>query len=101
LKRVLSPDALTIGLRAVSHLQARQPAVCATSKRLTSFINHPQMPVQIVFAGKAHPQDGPARRCCRRSPGSRAIRQFFGKLVFIEDYDINVGRHLVRASTSG
>ena len=61
-----------------------------------SLVNDPQMPVQFVFAGKAHPHDGPARPILQEI--SRLMRdpRFAGKVLFVEDYDINVGRHLVQ-----
>ena len=54
------------------------------------------MPIQFVFAGKSHPHDGRARRCCSEIAQLTRDPRFAGKLVFVEDYDINVGRHLVQ-----
>ena len=54
------------------------------------------MPVQFIFAGKAHPHDGPARTCCSEIAQFTRDPRFAGKIVFVEDYDINVGRHLVQ-----
>ena len=52
--------------------------------------------MQFIFAGKAHPHDGPARRSCSRSRRLMRDPRFAGKMLFVEDYDINVGRHLVQ-----
>ena len=53
--------------------------------------------MQFVFAGKAHPHDQPGQgRSSRRSRSSTRDPRFAGKVVFVEDYDINVGRHLVQ-----
>ncbi len=60
------------------------------------------MPVQIVFAGKAHPLDRPGKEVLQQvAAARRAIRDSPGKILFIEDYDINVGRHLVQGVDSG
>jgi glycogen phosphorylase len=59
-------------------------------------VNNPQMPIQFVFAGKSHPHDLPGKAmlqeiaCLMRDP------RFAGKVLFVEDYDISVGRHLVQ-----
>jgi glycogen phosphorylase len=96
LKRVLSPDALTIGFARRFATYKRANLLLRDIEALTSVINHPQMPVQIVFAGKSHPQDGPGKAVLQEIARLSKAPEFFGKLVFIEDYDINVGRHLVQ-----
>jgi starch phosphorylase len=96
LKRVLSPDALTIGFARRFATYKRANLMMRDLEVLASVINHPQMPVQIVFAGKAHPQDGPGKAVLQEIARLSKDPAFFGKLVFIEDYDINVGRHLVQ-----
>ena len=57
--------------------------------------------MQFVFAGKAHPHDDPGKELLQQIAQLTRDPRFDGKMVFVEDYDINVGRHLVRASTSG
>ena len=63
---------------------------------LAALVNDPQMPVQFVFAGKAHPRDEPGKTVLQQIAGLTRDPAFLGKLVFVEDYDINVGRHLVQ-----
>jgi starch phosphorylase len=63
---------------------------------LDGLVNHPQRPVQIVFAGKAHPLDGPGKHVLQQVAKVTRDPRFAGKVVFIEDYDIDVGRHLVQ-----
>ena len=64
-------------------------------ERLKRILNDPDRPVQLIFAGKAHPADEPGKAFIQsvyqfsRQPG------FAGKIVFVEDYDTNIGRHLV------
>jgi starch phosphorylase len=52
--------------------------------------------VQFIFAGKAHPADQPGKELIKRIANLRRDPRFAGRIVFIEDYDINVGRHLVQ-----
>ena len=54
------------------------------------------MPIQFVFAGKAHPHDRPGKDMLQQIARLMRDPRFAGKLLFIEDYDINVGRHLVQ-----
>src|SRR5207342_1157868 len=64
--------------------------------RIAALVNDSQMPVQFVFAGKAHPQDAPGKRALQRITELARDPRFIGKVVFVEDYDINMGRHLVQ-----
>ena len=59
-------------------------------------MNDPQRPVQLIFAGKAHPADEPGKHLIKKIENLRHDRRFAGRIVFIEDYDINVARHLVQ-----
>jgi starch phosphorylase len=52
--------------------------------------------VQFIFAGKAHPADEPGKQLIKRITNLRHDPRFAGKIVFVEDYDINVARHLVQ-----
>jgi starch phosphorylase len=54
------------------------------------------MPVQVIFAGKAHPRDVPGKTVLQEIAALTRDPALLGKIVFIEDYDINVGRHLVQ-----
>ena len=64
--------------------------------RLYKLLNDPQRPIQIIFAGKAHPADEPGKRLIRKIANLRHDPRFAGRVVFVEDYDINVCRHLVQ-----
>jgi hypothetical protein len=61
-----------------------------------ALVNNPTMPIQFVFAGKSHPHDGPGKAMLREIAQLARDPRFAGKLVFVEDYDINVGRRLVQ-----
>ena len=96
LRRALSFDALTIGFARRFATYKRAALVFEDIERIAALVNDSQMPVQFVFAGKAHPQDGPGKQVLQRIAQLTRDPRFFGKLVFVEDYDINMGRHLVQ-----
>jgi glycogen phosphorylase len=94
--RVLSPDALTIGFARRFATYKRANLILADIERLVSMVNDPKRPVQFVFAGKAHPRDDPGKRLLQQIAQMMRDSQFADKFVFVEDYDINVGRHFVQ-----
>jgi glycogen phosphorylase len=96
LGRVLSPDALTIGFARRFATYKRADLILADMQRLVSMVNDPKRPVQFVFAGKAHPRDDPGKQVLQRIAQLTRDPQFLDKFVFVEDYDINVGRHFVQ-----
>jgi glycogen phosphorylase len=96
LQRVLSQDALTIGFARRFATYKRANLILADMERLASMVNDPKRPVQFVFAGKAHPHDEPGKRVLQQIARLMRDSQFGDKLVFVEDYDINVGRHFVQ-----
>jgi starch phosphorylase len=96
LSRVLSPDALTIGFGRRFATYKRANLILADIERLGNMVNDPKRPVQFVFAGKAHPRDEPGKRVLQQIAELMRDPQFAERFVFIEDYDINVGRHLVQ-----
>jgi len=96
LERLLSPDALTIGFARRFATYKRANLILADMERLASMVNDPNRPVQFVFAGKAHPLDEPGKRILQQIAGLMRDTKFRDKFVFVEDYDINVGRHFVQ-----
>ncbi len=96
LSRILSPDALTIGFARRFATYKRANLVLADIQRLAQMVNDPKRPVQFVFAGKAHPHDEPGKRVLQQIAEMMRDSEFTDKFVFIEDYDINVGRFLVQ-----
>jgi starch phosphorylase len=95
-RRSLSLDALTIGFARRFATYKRSSLVFRDLELMASLINDPQFPIQLVFAGKAHPHDQPGKNVLREIASYARDPQFAGKLVFIEDYDMNVARHLVQ-----
>ena len=96
LGRVLSPDALTIGFARRFATYKRANLVLADMQRLATMVNDPKRPVQFLFAGKAHPHDEPGKRVLQQIAQMMRDPKFADKFLFIEDYDINVGRYLVQ-----
>jgi starch phosphorylase len=96
LSRILSPDALTIGFARRFATYKRANLILADVATLASIVNDPKRPVQFVFAGKAHPRDEPGKRILQQIAALMRDPQFSDKFVFVEDYDINVGRHFVQ-----
>jgi glycogen phosphorylase len=96
LERVLSPDALTIGFARRFATYKRANLILTDIERLAAMVNDPNRPVQFVFAGKAHPLDEPGKRVLQQIAELMRDSKFRDKFVFVEDYDINVGRHFVQ-----
>jgi glycogen phosphorylase len=96
LSKLLSPDALTIGFARRFATYKRANLILADITRLATMVNDPNRPVQFVFAGKAHPHDEPGKRVLQQIAEMMRDSEFADRFVFVEDYDINVGRHLVQ-----
>lgn len=96
LKRVLSLDTLTIGFARRFAEYKRGDLLLADIDVFAQMLNHPQNPIQLVFAGKAHPQDTAGKKILKRIAELAYDSRFMGKLVFVEDYDMNTTRHLLQ-----
>ena len=96
LEGVLSPDALTIGFARRFATYKRANLILSDMERLAAMVNDPNRPVQFVFAGKAHPLDEPGKRLLQQIAEMMRDPKFRDRFVFVEDYDINVGRHFVQ-----
>jgi starch phosphorylase len=96
LARVFSPDALTIGFARRFATYKRANLILADIEKIASMVNDPKRPVQFVFSGKSHPLDEPGKRVLQEIAQLMRDSQFADKFVFVEDYDINVGRHFVQ-----
>jgi starch phosphorylase len=96
LDKLLSPDALTIGFARRFATYKRANLLLVEMERLSAMVNDAKRPVQFVFAGKAHPHDEPAKRVLQQIAQTIRHSDFADRFVFIEDYDINVGRYMVQ-----
>jgi starch phosphorylase len=92
---VLSPDVLTIGFARRFATYKRAPLFFRDFEWAIRVLTDKQRPVQLVFAGKAHPRDDAGKQFIREIVNASKRLDLFGKVVFIEDYDIDVARHLV------
>ncbi len=96
LSSVLSTDALTIGFARRFATYKRANLILQDLERLASLVNDAKRPVQFLFAGKAHPHDEPGKQVLQQVAEMMRDPMFRDKFVFIENYDINVGRYLVQ-----
>ncbi len=92
----LSETALTIGAARRFTPYKRLDLLMRDLDRLDRLINNPARPVQIIFAGKAHPADEEGKKMIQKIFSVSRDPRFLGKIVFIENYDINVTRQLVQ-----
>jgi len=95
-RNILDPNILTIGFGRRFATYKRASLILTDLDRLAAMINDPQRPIQIIFAGKAHPADEPGKQLIQRIANLRHDPRFAGRIAFVEDYDINVCRHLVQ-----
>ena len=92
----LDPDALTIGFARRFATYKRANLIFWDFERLKRMLLDPERPVQLVFSGKAHPADRPGQDVLRKVYQASLSAELRSKIIFVEDYDINVGRHLVQ-----
>ncbi len=92
---LLDPHALTLGFARRFATYKRATLLFRDPQRLARLLNDPERPVQIVFAGKAHPADHPGQEFIRKVYSYAQQPEFAGKVVFLEDYDIDMARRLV------
>ncbi|NJC95085.1 MAG: glycosyltransferase family 1 protein [Anaerolineae bacterium] len=93
---LLNPYVLTIGFARRFATYKRASLILSDVERLLHVINRPNMPVQIVFAGKAHPADEPGKQLIQNIYRTVKRAETGGRLVFVEDYDMNLARYLVQ-----
>jgi len=93
---LLDPYMLTIGFARRFATYKRANLILRDIDRLLTIINRPNMPVQIIFAGKAHPADEPGKLLIQQVYRAVKKAENGGRLVFLEDYDMNLARYLVQ-----
>jgi starch phosphorylase len=94
-RNILDPNILTFGFARRFATYKRAALIMTDMDRLAAMVNDPQRPIQIIFAGKAHPADEPGKQLIQRIANLRHDPRFAGRIAFVEDYDINVCRHLI------
>ncbi len=93
---VLDPSALTIGFARRFATYKRATLIMRDLDRLMRILNRRDQPVQIIFAGKAHPADNPGKELIRQIIHAARHPDLRNRIVFIEDYDMVVARYLVQ-----
>jgi starch phosphorylase len=95
---VLDPEALTIVFCRRFATYKRASLILSDEARLARLLNDPKHPVQLIFAGKAHPHDDAGKDLIKKIVNLAAKEEFRHRVVFIEDYDMNVARYLVQGA---
>ncbi|HWB86755.1 MAG TPA: alpha-glucan family phosphorylase [Bryobacteraceae bacterium] len=93
---VLDPNAFTIGFARRFATYKRATLIFRDVERLKRILLNPEMPVQIIIAGKAHPKDQPGKSFIREIVQLSRDPDLWKHLVFLEDYDMKVGREMVQ-----
>lgn len=93
---MLDPYVLTIGFARRFATYKRASLALSEFDRLLDIINQPNRPVQILFAGKAHPADEPGKQLIQEVYRRVKKAENGGRIVFLEDYDMNLARYLVQ-----
>lgn len=93
---VLNPKVLTIGFAKRFATYKRANLIFRDLDRLKKILLNPEQPVQLIFAGKAHPHDNPGKKFIQIITDFARQEDLRNNIVFIEDYDMSVGRYLVQ-----
>jgi len=93
---MLDPYVLTIGFARRFATYKRASLMMSDFDRLLEIINQPNRPVQFLFAGKAHPADEPGKMLIQEVYRKVKKAENGGRIVFLEDYDMNVARYMVQ-----
>ncbi len=94
--QILDPDVLTIGCARRFATYKRGDLILSQPERLAKLIEDARRPIQIVFAGKAHPRDNEGKQLLQRIAQYSYNSAYLRRIVFVENYDYNVARHLVQ-----
>ena len=95
-EQILEPDVLTIGCARRFATYKRVDMIISQPERLARLIEDPHRPIQIIFAGKAHPRDDEGKRLLQKIAQFSYTDAYRRRVVFVENYDYNVARHLVQ-----
>ncbi len=95
-EEILDPSALTIGFARRFATYKRATLLFKDPERLAKILNNRDKPVQIIFAGKSHPRDNEGKEFIRTIVHYTNREEFRRRLVFLEDYDMDIARHLVQ-----
>lgn len=93
---VLDPEALTIGFARRFAPYKRANLLMQDTERLANILCDKKRPVQIIYAGKSHPDDNRGKELIREIIHNSRLEEFKNHIIFLEDYDINIARYLVQ-----
>ncbi|WP_293526617.1 alpha-glucan family phosphorylase [Prevotella sp.] len=91
----ITPNALYIGFCRRFATYKRAHLLFTDLERLSKIVNNPERPVKFIFSGKAHPADGAGQGLIKRIFEISQRPEFLGKIIFLEDYDMELARRLV------
>ena len=94
----LPSDVLTVVFARRFATYKRAYLLFRDRERLARMVNDPEQPVQFIFAGKAHPADGPGQEIIKQIYDLSQQEPFKGKIAFVEDYDIETARCLIQGA---
>ena len=92
----IKPNILTIGFARRFATYKRAHLLFTNLDRLSQIVNNKERPVQFIFAGKAHPNDKPGQDLIKRIVEVSAMPQFVGKILFLQNYDMDLARKMVQ-----
>ncbi|MEE2781238.1 MAG: alpha-glucan family phosphorylase, partial [Planctomycetota bacterium] len=95
-RHVLDPNILTVGFARRFATYKRANMFMWDLEKIHDMIENAERPIQFIFSGKAHPADEPGKKLIQEIANLRHDPRVGGRVVFVEDYDINVARHLVQ-----
>jgi starch phosphorylase len=93
---LMEPYSLTIGFARRFATYKRANLILRDYERLLKIVTNERMPVQIIFSGKAHPADEPGKLIIQQIYRAIKDSRMAGRLIFLEDYDMNIARLLVQ-----
>jgi starch phosphorylase len=94
----LDPDLLTIAFARRFATYKRANLLLQDPARLESIINNKKRPIQFIFAGKAHPKDNEGKELIKRLYQFASKPEVRDKIIFLEDYDMHLARHLLQGA---
>ncbi len=94
-ENILPEDVLTIGFARRFATYKRATLVLKDIERLKRLLTDPEKPVQFIYSGKAHPADDPGKELIKRLYEISRLPEFKNRIIFVENYDTNIARHMV------
>ena len=98
IEQALDPAIMTIGFARRFATYKRASLIFSDEERLSRLIWNEEKPVQLLFAGKAHPADRPGQEVIRKIFEMRQSDRFRGRVFILEDYDMQIGRYMVQGA---